>query len=203
MEKTLQAANHRCKAIIYRAAGTPVVFLHGFSYTSDVWQRIGVTQLLIQKHVPFLALDMPYGGKSDCQPKTHSDEKNIAFAREAIESFFGGEVPVLVGASIGGHMALKYALGFPVKGLLLVAPSRVLEEKLLEAYRKWTFPVRIIWGTEDNIISGEEMRTLADKLPNAKLETYQDAGHSAYISNPDRFRRDLMELYAAAERTLL
>jgi pimeloyl-ACP methyl ester carboxylesterase len=87
-----------------------------------------------------------------------------------------------------------------VKGLLLVAPSRAIEETLLEAYRKWTFPVRIIWGTEDNIISGEEMRTLADKLPNAKLVTYQSAGHSAYISHSDRFRRDLMELYAAAEQ---
>jgi len=44
------------------------------------------------------------------------------------------------------------------------------------------------------------MRTLADKLPNAKLVTYQSAGHSAYITHPDRFRRDLMELYATAEQ---
>jgi pimeloyl-ACP methyl ester carboxylesterase len=199
-EKTLQAADHKCKAIVHHAAGTPIVFLHGFSYTSDIWQRIGVTQLLTEKQVPFLLLDMPYGAKSECQPKTHSDEKNVAVAREAIENVFGAEVPVVIGASIGGHMALKYAAQFPVKGLLLVAPSRAIEETLLEAYPKWTFPVRIIWGTEDNVISGEEMRTLADKLPNAKLVTYQDAKHSAYISQPDRFRRDLMELYAAAEQ---
>jgi pimeloyl-ACP methyl ester carboxylesterase len=199
-EKTLQAADHKCKAVVHHAAGTPIVFLHGFSYTSEVWQRIGVTQLLTEKHVPFLALDMPYGVKSECQPKTHSDEKNVAVARDAIENIFGAEVPVVVGASIGGHMALKYAARFPVKGLLLIAPSRTLDESMLEVYPKWKFPVRIIWGTEDNIISGEEMRTLADKLPNAKLVTYQDAKHSAYISQPDRFRRDLMELYAASEK---
>ena len=195
----MQIADHKCKAIIHYAAGTPVVFLHGFSYTSEVWQRIGATQLLKEKHIPFLALDMPYGEKSECQPKTHSDKKNVAVAREATINIFDGKVPVLVGASIGGHVALKYALEFPVQGLLLVAPSRALEEPLLEAYRKWTFPVRIIWGTEDNIISGEEMRTLVDKLQSAKLVTYQDAGHSAYISHQDRFKLDLMELYAAAE----
>ena len=109
-------------------------------------------------------------------------------------------MPVLVGASIGGHVALKYATRFPVKGLLLVAPSRALEETLVQSYGNFNFPVRIIWGSEDNIISGEEMRTLADKLPNAKLVTYESAGHSAYIMQPDRFKRDLLELYASSEQ---
>ena len=199
-EKTLNAANHKFRAIIYHVAGTPVVFLHGYSYTSSVWQRISVTELLTEKHVPFLALDMPYGQKSECSPKTRDPEVNVAVAKEALESVFGSAEPVLVGASLGGHIALKYAARHPVRGLLLVAPSRTQEEDLTHAYDRFKFPVRVIWGSEDNIISGEEMRTLADQLPNGKLFTYEGAGHSAYVNQPDRFKRDLLELYAATEQ---
>ena len=199
-EKAVQAAGYKCKALIHHVSGVPILFLHGYSYTREIWQRIGVTELLSKKRIPFLALDMPYGSKSECQPKTHNDEKNVAVAREIFENNFGPEAPVIVGASLGGHIALLYAAQFPVKGLLLVAPSRVLNEALVKSYVTFRFPVRIIWGTEDNIISGEEMRTLADKLPNAKLVTYEGAGHSAYISQTDRFKRDLLELYAVAEQ---
>lgn len=177
-----------------------MVFLHGFSYTREVWKNIGATNLLSEKHVPFLALDMPYGSKSECQPKSHSVEVNVAFAREAIQSTFGSNPPVVVGASLGGHIALLYAARYPVKGLLLVSPTRVFHEELLKVYNKFTFPVRLIWGSKDTIVSGEDLRNLAAKLPNAKLVTYEGAGHSAYSNEPDRFKRDLMELYAIAEQ---
>jgi pimeloyl-ACP methyl ester carboxylesterase len=199
-EKTLDAAGHKCRAVYSVTSGVPVVFLHGFSYTSGVWQRIGVTELLMEKQLPFMALDMPYGLKSDCQPKTHNTETNVNVAHEAVGSVFGSAVPVLVGASVGGHVALSYAARFPVKGLLLVAPGRALEKSLVHSYGEFRFPVRIIWGSEDNIISGEDTRTLAGLLPNAKIVVYDGAGHSAYLAQPDRFKRDLLELYALAEQ---
>jgi pimeloyl-ACP methyl ester carboxylesterase len=199
MEKKLSLNGFKCPAIINTALGTPIVFLHGLSYTFEIWQRIGLTDMLVEKRVPFLALDMPYGMKSACAPKTRSPEKNIAFANQAVKATFGSKVPVLVGASIGGNMALRYAARFPVKGLLLVAPARALEEDLVKAYREFRFPSTIIWGTLDSIIASEDMRTLADKLPNSKLIIYQDAAHSAYKDEPERFRRDLLELYAKAE----
>jgi len=199
MEKTLTAAKHKCQALYYAAPGTPIVFLHGLSYTLDIWEQIGVTELLTEKHVPFLALDMPYGLRSKCQPKTRNPETNVSVAAEAVKRLFGSTVPVLVGASIGGHIALRYATRFPVKGLLLVAPSRALTEDLLQSYENFSFPVKIIWGSQDNVISGEEMRTLSDKLPNAKLLVYIGASHSAYKDEPEQFKRDLLEFYANAE----
>jgi pimeloyl-ACP methyl ester carboxylesterase len=201
MEKTLSAAGHKCEALYFVAPGVPIVFLHGLSYTIDIWQRIGVTELLIEKRVPFLALDMPYGLRSQCQPKTRNPDANVAVAAEAVKNVFGSAVPVLVGASIGGNIALRYATRFPVKGLLLIAPARALEEDLLKLYGKFNFPVRIIWGSQDNFISGEEMRTLSNKLPNAKLLVYNGAAHSAYKDQPELFKRDLLELYATAEQT--
>lgn len=199
MEKTLNVAGYKCPALYYTSFGLPIVFLHGLSYTADIWQRIGVLDYLMKKHVPFLALDMPYGLKSQCHPKTRSQEKNIAYVNEAVKTVFGDEVPVLVGASIGGNMALRYAAKFPVKGLLLVGPARVLEPDLVEIYSKFKFSTTIIWGSEDTIIASEDMRALADKLPNAKLVVYDGASHSAYKDQPDRFKNDLLELYANAE----
>jgi pimeloyl-ACP methyl ester carboxylesterase len=197
----LEAANHRCRAIYNLASGVPVVFLHGFSFTSDVWQRTDVTELLKEKRVPFLALDMPYGLKSECQPRTRDVKVNIAVVREAVQNIFGAVAPVLVGASLGGYVALKYAAAhFPVRGLLLLAPVRVLKESLVEAYSHFQFPVRIVCGSEDRIVSLEELRDLANRLPNAKLTVYEGARHAAYLDNPERFKRDLLELYATAEQ---
>jgi len=195
----LNAAGHKCPALYYTAPGVPIVFLHGLSYTADIWQRIGVLDLLMKKRVPFLALDMPYGLKSQCQPKTRDPEKNIAFVNEAAKTVLGSAVPVLVGASIGGNMALRYAVQFPVKALLLVSPARALEPDLVQKFSQFKFSTTIIWGSEDNIIASEDMRTLADKLPNAKLVVYDGASHSAYKDEPDRFKHDLLELYANAE----
>jgi len=201
MEKTLNLAGHKCQTITHSSPGVPIIFLPGLSYTADIWKRIGVTDLLIEKLIPFLALDMPYGLKSNCEPKTRNPETNVQVVSEAVQSVFGSVVPILVGASLGGYIALMYASKFPVKGLLLIAPAHALMDDLVESYGKFRFPVRIIWGTRDNIISGEEMRTLADKMPNAKLLVYKDASHSAYLSQPDLFKRDLLEFYSHPEQT--
>ena len=200
MEKTLNIAGYKCQTLHHNASGVPIVFLHGLSYTVEVWQRIKITELLMEKRVPFLALDMPYGIKSRCQPKTRDPQKNLEVVHEAVKTVFGFEVPVLVGASIGGNMALHYASRFPVKGLLLIAPARALEKDLAQAYSRFRFPVTIIWGSEDNIIASEDMRTLADKLPKAKLIVYEGASHSAYKDQPEKFKHDLLELYAKAEQ---
>jgi pimeloyl-ACP methyl ester carboxylesterase len=199
MEKKLNLNGFNCQYVANTGCGVPIVFLHGLSYSSDIWQRIGVTNLLIEKSVPFLALDMPYGLRSGCQPKTRNVEKNILFANEAVKNVFGAETPVLVGASIGGNMALKYATRFPVKGLVLISPGRALEEDLVKKYIQFKFPTSIIWGSEDNIVASEDMRTLNDRLPNSKLIVYEGAGHSAYKDQPDRFKHDLLELYAKTE----
>jgi pimeloyl-ACP methyl ester carboxylesterase len=199
MEKKISLSGYKCPVLINKAHGTPIVFLHGLSYNIEIWQRIGVSDLLVEKHVPFLALDMPYGMKSECQPKTRSVEKNVAFINEALKSVFGSVEPVLVGASIGGNMALNYASRFPVKGLLLIAPARSLEDSLVQTYRKFKFPSIIIWGSEDSIIASEDMRTLSDKLPHSKLIIYKGAKHSAYKDEPERFKMDLLELYVKAD----
>ena len=64
MEKRLVAAGCNCQAIYNKSSGIPIIFLHGLSYTIEVWQRISVLNALMEKKISFLALDMPYGQKS-------------------------------------------------------------------------------------------------------------------------------------------
>ena len=104
---------------------------------------------------------------------------------------FPNTQPVVVGASLGGYMALKYAAQHSTRGLLLIAPVNSSEEHLTKAYTTFHMPVHIIFGTRDKIVALDEMKRLTDKLPNAKLIQYEKANHTAYLKFPDRFKKDL------------
>ena len=195
----LKLANYSCHALINRANGVPVVFLHGYSFTSDVWQRAGAIELLEEKRIPFIALDMPYGAKSKCHPRTRNVESNITIIRQALQSAFGSISPMLVGASLGGHIAVQYASVFPVTALLLLAPVRLMDERLLQSYSSFKFPVHIVIGSEDRVASLVELQSVTAKLPHAKLIVYEKAGHAAHVERSARFRQDLLELYNLAE----
>ena len=91
----------------------------------------------------FLALDMPYWLKSECKPKTRFTEVNINVVNEVDLQVFGSVSSILVGPSLGGHIALQYAVRFLVKSLLLVAPVRVFEAALAETYDRDSISVGI------------------------------------------------------------
>ena len=52
--------------------------------------------------------------------------------------------------------------------------------------------VRIIYGKRDLVVSLEEMRRLADAT-GGELIIYEKATHPAYLDEPDRFKKDLLE----------
>lgn len=175
-----------------KISNVPIVFLHGYVFTSEVWREIGVLKMLEERGIPFIAVDMPYGLKSKCNPKTKDPDANVRL----IERVIGKYEPVIVGASLGGYIALKYSLRNPVKGLLLIAPVRCFERELLEGYRKFNARVCIIYGKNDRIVSLRDMEELS-KILNARLIVYENADHPAYLSEPERFRKDLLEFYTS------
>lgn len=154
-------------------------------------------RFLEEENIPFLALDMPYGMKSNCFPKVTNPDVSVEVVRDALHYMFGDEL-VIVGASLGGYMALKYAVKHPIKGLLLIAPVRTKEEGLMQTYNTMKMPVSIIYGTKDNIVSLDEMEELDYRLANSKLIMYENASHPAYLNNPENFKKELIELYNEA-----
>jgi len=178
-----------CRVISSKKAGPAMIFLHGYMFTSEIWDQIGMLAALEEKDISFTALDMPYGHHSDCEPKSPAPEDNIDVVKE-----MAGQNDILVGASMGGNIALHYAVDHPVGGLVLIAPVRSLSEDLVNKYKDANFPVLIIYGENDAIVPKNEMEALSGKL-NAPLHVYENAGHPAYQDLPDRFISDVVAFY--------
>jgi pimeloyl-ACP methyl ester carboxylesterase len=196
IEESYNVGRFRCRVIYNNVAGLPIVFLHGYSFTSDVWRDIGLLDYLEEEKIPFLALDMPYGARSICSPHSRSVDENIFVVREVFKGIFGNVKPLIVGASLGGYVALKYAVKYPVAGLLLIAPVNVFDEELVSRYKALSVPVLIIWGSRDRVVSRDSMEKLSGMLE-AKLLIYEGAGHPAYLDYPERFRNDLLAFHRA------
>ncbi|MET1102051.1 MAG: alpha/beta hydrolase, partial [Pyrodictiaceae archaeon] len=100
-----------------------VFFLHGYSFTGDVWEQTNVFAMLREKRRLYIAPDMPYGKKTRTVPQTR-DENKILGLMDEIMSRYLKDNGILVGASLGGYFALKYSINNigKVKGLLLLAP---------------------------------------------------------------------------------
>ncbi|MGM0451553.1 MAG: alpha/beta fold hydrolase [Thermodesulfobacteriota bacterium] len=185
-----------CRLISNQARGAPVIFLHGYMFTSDIWNEIGLLRELETRRIPFTAVDMPYGKLSECQPKSNNPDENVAIVAAIADS----RPPVIVGASLGGYIALKYSVSHPVAGLLLVAPVMSLQEDLTRHYPDMDAKVRIVYGDGDNIVSRKEMNRLS-RLFKTELCVFEAAGHPAYMDDPDRFGKEVVDLYTAATAT--
>ena len=191
-DETVEIKNYQCRMISSKGKGSSIVLLHGFMFTSDVWNEIGLLRILEQRNIPFKALDMPYGKISECSPRTNDVYKNMELL-----SSIAGKDPVIVGASLGGFIALKYSVSHPVRGLLLAAPVMSMQKELMQHYKTFNSAISIIYGEKDNIVSANEMKKLSQST-NTKLKIYKEASHAAYLDYPEQFVKDVLELYDIA-----
>jgi pimeloyl-ACP methyl ester carboxylesterase len=90
--------------------GKPVIFLHGVLGDSHTWR---LTMKVMEKDYHVYAIDLPGYGKSE---KGAHLPMSISYYAELIHDFIEMkhlDHPVLVGASLSGHIVLYYALNFP------------------------------------------------------------------------------------------
>jgi len=194
LEEVFAVERFRCRAVVYQKPGLPVVFLHGYMFTSDVWRDIGVLDALVSEGIPFLALDMPYGLRSGCSPRTRDPDLNVWVLNSAVKAYFGSAKPILVGASLGGYIALRYGVKHSAAGLLLIGPVKVMDEAIVKHYSSSRVPVKIIVGSRDTIADRRELERFAE-MTGAELKVYEGAGHPAYLDNPSEFKADLLSFY--------
>ncbi len=114
--------------------GIPIIFLHGAWNDSSQWLK--VMELLCQD-VHCLAPDLLGFGESDCPNIHYSIDLQVECLAKFIEALKLDKVH-LVGHSLGGWIAVSYALKYPeqISSLALIAPEGVEVEKLEENWKK-------------------------------------------------------------------
>ena len=101
--------------------GPPVVFLHGFGTSLDIWRHGALGSVAAQHRV--LALDLKGFGWSDRPPGDYSPGAQAELVWKLLDERGAGEIS-LVGHSWGAAVALAMALGAParVRRLALYSP---------------------------------------------------------------------------------
>lgn len=65
---------------------------------------------------------------------------------------------------------------------------KVVNEYLESVMPHIKCPVQLIWGAEDQDTKLREAHIMLKRIPNARLDVIEDAGHYSFLDNPYRFR---------------
>jgi abhydrolase domain-containing protein 14 len=165
--------------------GTAVILLHGMKFQAETWRELGTLEVLAGLRLHVLAVDIPGFGKSPA-----SELQPV----EALARFLqqqGLDRVVLVGPSMGGRIALEFAITYPqrIAGLILAGAVGVEENRTSLA--SITAPTHIVWGAEDQIAPLANSDILLAEIQNATREIYPEAPHPCYLAQPDRWHASL------------
>ena len=99
--------------------GVPMLFLHGFGNEARIWDDLIPA---VAPHYRCLALDMRGHGQSDWDTERRYDHASMARDVESVLAHLGIERCVLVGHSMGGRVAMRFAGSHPERlaGLILI-----------------------------------------------------------------------------------
>jgi len=183
-----------------------VIFLHGYSFSIDDWERVGTLQKVADQGYRVVAIDLPRGRATKSDRIELNEPSDYNPVLEQLLSQL--RIPktksmILVGPSMGGGFALAYALEHSerVAGVVLIAPAL---EKVLEfgsnsnadtQARKLgeNVPILLVWGESDEVFPLKEYaQPLQESLPNSRLQILKGARHAAYLDNPEEFHKVLL-----------
>lgn len=91
--------------------GPPLVLLHGLGASVEIWQS---TLVALSRDHRVLALDLPGFGRSGKPAAPHTPTYFAVIVRDFVDAM-GLARTTLVGHSLGGAVALRFALDFPVR----------------------------------------------------------------------------------------
>jgi pimeloyl-ACP methyl ester carboxylesterase len=61
------------------------------------------------------------------------------------------------------------------------------------AYDRLTMPALIIVGKYDGAVGVDQMRNLADHLPRARFDEFDESAHFPYAEEPEKFEHDIAD----------
>ena len=166
-------------------AGRAVVLLHGMKFQAETWRELGTLAQLADQGLRVLAVDMPGFGRSPAHPLPPGEVVHRLLDKLDIDR------AVLVGPSMGGRVAMEYAIAHPERlaGLVLVGAVGVADNRA--DLGRITVPVLVVWGSEDQVAPLADSDTLLTELPRARREILDGAPHPCYLDRPERWHEVL------------
>lgn len=187
-EKNIDAASC-CLHVL--EAGNPdaktIILLHGMKFQAATWQQLGTLEKLAAAGYHPLALDMPgFGGSAACEADPVEVVADLVRQLEL-------DRPVLIGPSMGGRIALEFALEHPgiLSGLILVGAVGVAENK--DRLATLDLPLLLIWGGEDTVSPLSNSELLLSRVQGARRLIVEGAPHPCYLDQPDIWHAAVLE----------
>jgi len=164
----------------------PVILLHGKAFQAQTWDDLGTLELLAANSCFALALDLPGWGRS---PKADFSAGQVV---KSIIEQYQLKKPIIVGPSMGGKIALEFALNHPqlIGGLVLIGAVGVEENRS----RLPELPSRtlIVWGENDHISDPANGEILHREITGSQLVVIPNTKHACYMEKPEEFHRQLI-----------
>ena len=169
--------------------GLPVILLHGMKFQAETWRELGTLDTLGKAGLRVLALDMPGFGKSAASEVSPSEVLKRLYRQ------LGLHKAVLIGPSMGGRIALEFAIAQPelIAGLVLVGAVGVEENRA--DLSKIIAPTLIIWGEDDQVSPLANSDILLAELSRAERQIYPQAPHPCYLQQRERWHQSLTTFF--------
>jgi pimeloyl-ACP methyl ester carboxylesterase len=174
-------------------SGRSVLLLHGAKFDSETWKNLGTLDVLAGAGFRAVALDLPGFGKS---PRWIFDRTKLL--AELLPSLDMGR-PVLVAPSMSGSVSFPLILHHPelVAGFVAVAPAGT--PGYARRLKDNPVPTLVIWGDRDRVFPMSQAKLLAGSFTKASVVILAGAQHPAYLDQPDRFHKSLLEFLASLD----
>ena len=167
-------------------AGKDIVLLHGKSFTAETWRKTGTLSALGEAGYRAVAMDLPGYGRSA------PSEKPEARVLGPILDVVGITSSVIVAASFSGWYAFPLLLEHPerIRGFVSVASRGIRTYR--EFLPQLNFPVLAVWGEKDDLVPVENADLLTASVPDGRKVVIPEGSHASYLSDPERFNRELL-----------
>jgi pimeloyl-ACP methyl ester carboxylesterase len=167
------------------ATGPTVLFLHGASFTAEVWVETGLLDDVAAAGHDAVAVDLPGYGLTD-----DTDVSSAEFLAALVAEVDSGSGVVVVAPSMSGSFLLPLLAERRtdhLAGVVPVAPVGVddfvgaVTEPLADP------PAMVVWGAQDDVIDPDGATRLASAFVDSQVVVLDGAGHSAYRDDPTAF----------------